>query len=83
MKTIYLLCKSTEYDSYVMRAYDDLDKLKRKMRSLAKEAEQEGCTDTYNEQYDMYKIRINFSGDIYRYYYTSTKLEETKERKLK
>lgn len=83
MKTIYLLRRTTDDGSYVMQAYADLDTLKKKMRSLAKEAEQEGCTATYNEEYDQYNIRINFSGDTYIYHYTSTKFDETKQRKLK
>lgn len=83
MKTIYLLRRATDDDSCVIRAYADLDTLKKKMRSLAKEAEQEGCTVTYNEKYDRYNIRINFSGDTYRYYYTSVEFNETRQRKLK
>lgn len=83
MKTIYLLWRTTDDDSCVMRAYADLDTLKKKMRSLAKEAEQEGCTVTYNEKCDWYYIRINFSDDTYMYHYTRIKFNETRQRKLK
>ena len=51
--------------------------------AAAKEAEQEGCTVTYNEKCDWYYIRINFSDDTYMYHYTRIKFNETRQRKLK